>query len=55
MIKPRAAELVGVDLSPEMIELARARNIYDRLEVAEITAWLDQGDARSTSSSAATA
>jgi predicted TPR repeat methyltransferase len=29
-----------VDLSPEMIELARARNIYDQLEVAEITGWL---------------
>ena len=42
MIKPRAADLTGVDLSPEMIELARARNIYDRLEVAEITAWLGQ-------------
>jgi predicted TPR repeat methyltransferase len=23
-----------------MVELARARNLYDRLEVAEITAWL---------------
>jgi predicted TPR repeat methyltransferase len=43
-VKERAAELVGIDLSPEMIALARARNIYDRLEVAEITAWLDQGE-----------
>jgi len=25
-----------------MIELARARNIYDRLEVAEITRWLTE-------------
>ncbi len=41
--KWRAADLTGVDLSPEMIELARARNIYDRLEVSEITAWLDGG------------
>ncbi len=41
--KWRAADLTGVDLSPEMIELARARNIYDRLEVAEITGWLDDG------------
>jgi predicted TPR repeat methyltransferase len=38
--KPRAATLIGVDLSPEMIELARARGIYDQLEVAEITDWL---------------
>jgi predicted TPR repeat methyltransferase len=43
--KWRAADLTGVDLSPEMIELARARNIYDRLEVAEITGWLDEGEA----------
>ena len=42
IVKERAVELVGIDLSPEMIELARARNIYDRLEVAEITAWLDE-------------
>jgi len=39
--KPRAARLVGVDISPEMIELARARNIYDRLDVAEITGWME--------------
>jgi predicted TPR repeat methyltransferase len=43
MIKPRAAHLIGVDLSPEMVELSRARGIYDRLEVSEITQWLDQG------------
>jgi len=41
-VRERAAELVGIDLSPEMIELARARGIYDRLEIAEITEWLDQ-------------
>ncbi|HZP32372.1 MAG TPA: methyltransferase domain-containing protein [Candidatus Acidoferrales bacterium] len=39
-LKEFAATMVGVDLSPEMIALARARNIYDRLEVAEITQWL---------------
>lgn len=38
--KPLAARLVGVDISPEMVELARARNLYDRLEVCEITDWL---------------
>jgi predicted TPR repeat methyltransferase len=40
--KPSATVLTGVDLSPEMVELARARNLYDRLEVAEITDWLDR-------------
>ncbi len=40
-LKDRAARLAGVDLSPEMIEFARARGIYDRLEVAEITEWLE--------------
>ncbi|HXJ01385.1 MAG TPA: methyltransferase domain-containing protein [Micropepsaceae bacterium] len=43
-LKPWAASLLGVDLSPEMIELARKREIYDRLEVAEITAWLDASE-----------
>jgi predicted TPR repeat methyltransferase len=41
-LKERAARLVGIDLSPEMIELAREREIYDQLEIAEITEWLDQ-------------
>jgi predicted TPR repeat methyltransferase len=40
-LKPRAARLDGIDLSPEMIEMARARGTYDSLEVAEITDWLD--------------
>jgi predicted TPR repeat methyltransferase len=41
-LKDRAAELVGVDLSPEIAEVARAQGIYDRLEIAEITEWLDR-------------
>lgn len=45
-LKERAALLAGVDLSPEMIEQARARGIYDRLEVAEITQWLDRTQAQ---------
>jgi predicted TPR repeat methyltransferase len=40
--KPMASRLVGLDISPEMIEVARSRNLYDRLDVAEITAWLDR-------------
>jgi predicted TPR repeat methyltransferase len=42
--RPRAASLSGVDLSPEMVELARARNLHDSLEVGEATQWLNQGE-----------
>jgi predicted TPR repeat methyltransferase len=42
MLKRRARHLTGVDLSPEMVAKARARAIYDRLEVGEITAWMAQ-------------
>ncbi|MGO9318638.1 MAG: methyltransferase domain-containing protein [Terracidiphilus sp.] len=41
-LKERAACLVGIDLSPEMIEVAQERGVYDQLEIAEITEWLDQ-------------
>lgn len=34
--KPLAARLDGVDLSPAMIEKARARDIYDHLQVADL-------------------
>lgn len=44
-LKPRAARLDGIDLSPEMIEKAQARGIYDSLEVAEITDWLTRTQA----------
>jgi predicted TPR repeat methyltransferase len=40
--KPLASQLIGVDISPEMIDLARARNLYDRLDVSEITEWLER-------------
>jgi len=36
-----AARLVGVDLSPAMIEKARARGIYDELAVADLETALD--------------
>lgn len=39
-----AGSLTGVDLSNEMIELARKRQIYDQLELAEITDWLNRGE-----------
>ena len=40
MLRPRARRLTGIDLSPEMVEKARTRGIYDRLEVGELTGWL---------------
>jgi predicted TPR repeat methyltransferase len=44
LLRGMARRLVGVDLSPEMVERARRRRLYDELQVAEITAWLG-GDA----------
>jgi predicted TPR repeat methyltransferase len=41
-----ACRLDGVDLSPAMIEKARARNIYDTLSVGDIEAHLKSGDSR---------
>jgi predicted TPR repeat methyltransferase len=38
VFKSRAARLDGIDLSPAMIEKARARGIYDSLEVGDIEA-----------------
>ena len=39
-LRPLARRLVGVDLSPEMLEKARARGLYDALVEAELTAFL---------------
>jgi predicted TPR repeat methyltransferase len=36
LFKPMAAKLVGVDLSPAMIDKARERGVYDRLVVADL-------------------
>lgn len=44
-LRPFARHLVGMDLSPEMIERAEQTGLYDQLAVAEITAWLLQLDA----------
>ena len=43
VFKPLAARLDGVDLSPAMIAKARARNIYDGLEVADLELALAAG------------
>lgn len=40
LLRPMASTLVGIDLSPGMIEKAHGRGIYDRLEVADALAGL---------------
>lgn len=39
-LRPRAKRLVGIDLSPGMLARARARDKYDDLVEAELSAWL---------------
>jgi predicted TPR repeat methyltransferase len=39
-LRSRARRLVGIDLSPDMVERAKTTPWYDALEVAEITEWL---------------
>ncbi|MGZ3409419.1 MAG: methyltransferase [Xanthobacteraceae bacterium] len=38
--RPAVDRLVGIDLSPNMVAIARAKNIYDELAVAEIMDYL---------------
>jgi predicted TPR repeat methyltransferase len=40
LLRPYAAYLAGVDLSPRMVEKARERGGYDVLDVAELTAYI---------------
>lgn len=40
LLRPYAHHLVGVDLSPGMMNKARARKVYDELAVAELTAFM---------------
>ena len=40
LLRPYAGRLVGIDLSPRMIERARTRGDYDELAVVELTAFL---------------
>lgn len=40
-IRSEAATLIGVDLSPAMLDKARARGIYDELVVADLTTHLE--------------
>lgn len=39
-LRPISQRLIGMDLSPAMLEKARERAVYDDLDCAEITAWL---------------
>ncbi|TXT27314.1 MAG: type 12 methyltransferase [Gallionellaceae bacterium] len=41
LVRPLAKHLSGVDLSGKMLDRARARNVYDELFEAELTAFLD--------------
>jgi len=40
LVKPHVERLTGVDLAARMLERARALGVYDRLEHAEVVAWL---------------
>lgn len=40
LVRPQARRLDGVDLSSAMLEKARAKNVYDRLDQADILAFL---------------
>lgn len=43
------AEIDGVDLSPKMLEQARHKNIYGKLDCDEIVAWLERAATESLS------
>lgn len=40
LLRPYASYLTGVDLSPNMVAKAQSREVYDELEVAELTAFM---------------
>ena len=42
VLKPYARRLDGIDLSPRMIEKARTRGLYDRLEEADLVTALER-------------
>lgn len=41
LLKPLARTLTGVDLSPNMLEMARRRGIYDQLVCSDLTTFLE--------------
>ncbi len=42
LLKKHASELIGVDLSSKMLDLAEQKNLYDQLIEADIREYLDQ-------------
>jgi predicted TPR repeat methyltransferase len=40
VLRPFSRQLIGVDLSTEMVERARERNVYDDVVVAELTEYM---------------
>jgi predicted TPR repeat methyltransferase len=46
LLRPLARRLVGVDLSPAMVEGARAKGHYDELHVAELGAFMAESTTR---------
>lgn len=40
LLRGHARTLTGVDLSPRMLDKARRRGVYDRLEAAELCGWM---------------
>ncbi|MFI5447655.1 tetratricopeptide repeat protein [Polaromonas sp. UC242_47] len=46
LLKPLARTLTGVDLSPNMLEMARKRDLYDELVCSDLTAFLALHQAR---------
>jgi predicted TPR repeat methyltransferase len=40
LLRPLARRLVGVDLSPKMVDKARERGVYDEIRIGELTAAL---------------
>ncbi|MFZ4700607.1 MAG: tetratricopeptide repeat protein [Candidatus Methylumidiphilus sp.] len=42
LLRPYAAKLMGVDLSPKMLAKAKGREVYDELIVAELVGYLEQ-------------
>lgn len=44
LLRPRVGELHGVDLSPRMVERARSRGVYDRLDAADLVDWLARAE-----------